>query len=301
MSQDLHELVDVTIAMATCNDDLDVLAEVLTAARAQAAGPILVVDMSMDDRIKDLCRDIGPSVEYHLKRDSRGLSDSRNAAIRMVRTRFVLFLDADAIPVAGWASALRMGLDTEGVAVCGARCLPRWTDWPPRLMRTGLAGDFFSLLDLGDIPLDVPRIVGTSFGLNLERLPADPFPIDLGLGAQPHPELGGEEVAVCLRALADGWRVLYEPRACVQHHIRPQRATWRAMFRRAHNAGKESRREGDRLEPLPREVHWQDRVFQVIIAPSFVAGWMRRPGPGRPTRFRRGVDLGSRGDQDQLL
>jgi GT2 family glycosyltransferase len=203
--------------------------------------------------------------------ESRGISDSRNAVLANVATRYVLFLDADGVPSPGWAHGLREAFErAPTAAVVGARCIARWTEPPPRLFRTGFAGDFLSLLDLGDEPLDVPRIVGTSHAIDRERVPDQPYPPELGL--QVGSSLGGEEVALCERALRDGWRVVYEPSAVVSHVIRPGRATWRAMLRRAFLAGQEARSLEHRHPPLPRRPTAQDRLFQAAIAPAFAAG-----------------------------
>jgi hypothetical protein len=159
--------------------------------------------------------------------------------------------------------------------VVGARVLARWTERPPRLFRSGFAGDFLSLFDLGDEPLDVPRIMGTSYALDLERVPDQPFPPELGY--QIGNPLGGEEVELCERAVREGWRVMYEPAAVVSHIIRPGRATWRSMFRRAFHAGQEARRMERRHDPLPRRATPRDRLFQAAITPAYAAGFAIGP------------------------
>lgn len=268
-------LPDVTPAMVTCDDHPGFLAEALDATIAEGmAEPIVVVDMSRGDGVRAVCAERGEAIRYIAAPDSRGVSDSRNRAVAAAATRYLLFLDADALPTAGWAASMRRAFDrVDGVAIVGARCPARWTDSPPRLFRTPLAGDFLSLFELGDEPIDVPRIMGTSYAIDLERVPAEPFPLELGFG--PDSQLAGEEVELCERARAEGWRVRYEPSAVVFHTIRPGRATWRSMFRRAFNAGREGRRLGRRLDPLPRPLRPTDRLFQAAIAPAFVAGMLR--------------------------
>lgn len=273
-----QRLRDVTAAMVTCDDHPGFLAEALDAAIAEGmAEPIVVVDMSRGDGVREVCAERGEAIRYIVAPDSRGVSDSRNRAVAAVDTRYLLFLDSDALPTPGWAASMRRAFDAvDRVAIVGARCPARWTDRPPRLFRTPVAGDFLSLFELGDEPIDVPRIMGTSYAIDLERVPDEPFPLELGFG--PGSELAGEEVELCERAHADGWRVRYEPSAVVFHTIRPGRATWRSMLRRAFNAGREGRRLGRRLEPLPRRPHLADRLFQAVIAPAFLAGVLRGPG-----------------------
>jgi GT2 family glycosyltransferase len=258
--------------MITRNDDPAVLASVLDAVTAQGAGnPIVLVDMSTDERVRLVCEQRQEAVRYHHLPTSRGVSDSRNAVVGHVDTRYVLFFDSDALPEPGWAAAMRAAFErVPDAAVVGARVLPRWTSRPPRLFRTGFAGDFLSLFDLGDEPLEVPRIMGTSYAIDLERVPAEPFPPELGY--QVGNPLGGEEPELCRRALVAGWRVMYEPGAVVSHIIKPERATWGSMLRRAYNAGREARRLDQRHPPLPRRPTPRDRLFQAAIAPAFAAG-----------------------------
>jgi glycosyltransferase involved in cell wall biosynthesis len=268
-------LPDVTPAMVTCDDHPGFLAEAIDATIAEGmAEPIVVVDMSRGDGVRAVCAERGDAIRYIAAPDSRGVSDSRNRALAAASTRYLLFLDSDALPTPGWSAAMRGAFDrVDDVAIVGARCPARWTDDPPRLFQTPLAGDFLSLFELGDKPIDVPRIMGTSYAIDLERVAAAPFPLELGFG--PESQLAGEEVELCERARADGWRIRYEPSAVVYHTIRPGRATWRSMFRRAFNAGREGRRLGRRLDPLPRDPRPSDRLFQAAIAPAFVAGMLR--------------------------
>ncbi len=273
--------------MVTRNDDPGFFSEALDAVIGEGLErPVVLVDMSTDAAIRRVCEARPADVEYVYAPDSIGVSDSRNRLVAHVETRYLLFLDADAVPSAGWAAAMRAAFDRAAdIAVVGARVLPRWTDRPPRLFRTPVAGDFLSLFDLGAESRDVPRIMGTSYAIDLERVPAEPFPLDLGIG--PGNPLGGEEPALCERALADGWRVLYEPSALVLHVIKPGRATWSSMFRRAFHAGQEARRLSHRQEPLPRRATARDRLFQLVIGPAFAAGlaWGPRP-PKAPGQVR---------------
>jgi GT2 family glycosyltransferase len=258
--------------MITRNDDPALLAEVLDAIAAQDVGNrTLVVDMSTSEGVRSVCTERTESVRYVPAPDSRGISDSRNRVVAHVTTRYLAFIDADAVPHPGWASALRAAFNhAPDTAVVGARCVARWTDRPPRLFTTAFAGDFLSLFDLGDEPLDVPRIVGTSHAIDLKRVPPAPFSLDLGYA--PGRPLGGDEVDLCERVIRDGCRVRYEPSAVVSHVIKPGRATWGEMFRRAFHAGQEARLLKRRLDPLPRSPTAGDRVFQAAIAPAFVVG-----------------------------
>src|SRR3989440_9504969 len=232
----------------------------------------MVVDMSRGEEVRRVAERAG--VEYVAYPESRGLSASRNEAMRRCQTRCLLFLDADAVPEPGWAAAMRAGLDQDRVAIVGARVVPEWQGRRPALFGSATAGDWLSLLDLGEEPREVPRVVGTSFALDTERLGELRF--DEGLGRQPGVATGQEEVAFALAAADAGWRCWYAAGARVRHQIPASRARWGWMMRRAFTAGRESTMpSAHELEPMPRTFTARDHLFRALVAPAFLAGRLR--------------------------
>jgi hypothetical protein len=72
-----------------------------------------------------------------------------------------------------------------------------------------------------------------------------------------------------------GHRVVYVPGAAVAHHTKPERMTWRWMWKRVEAAGREAHLIGQRLEPLPRRFGWRDRAFLGVVAPAYFTGRAR--------------------------
>ncbi len=271
-------LDDLTVGMSTCDDDVVVLRRALERVLAEplARAPV-VVDMSRTSAIRELASSFDARLRDEHYESSTGLSDSRNRLVELAETRYLLMLDADAVPEAGWAVSMRAAFDRQAdAAVIGGRCLPEWTDGHPRLFTTAPALDFLGMFDLGDEPVRVPRAIGTTFTIDLERIPADP-PFATELGRRPDSLLGHEEIAYCLGVQSKGWSVWYEPTSVVRHHVRPGRASWPWMQRRAFVAGQESCLSATRLEPLPRRMTPRDRVFLAAIAPMYLAGRLRGP------------------------
>ena len=235
--------------------------------------PVVVVDMSTEDGVRRACsgRD---AVRYHAFPESGGVSHSRNRGVELAETRYVAFLDSDAFPEPGWLDPLVASLEGDRVAVVGSRIVPAWESRPPRLLNTVTASDWLSLLDLGDEPLDVPRIIGTSYAIDRERVPEPPF--DESTGRKPGWALAMEENVLCDAVRADGWRVVYEPASVVRHRIPRERASWRWMWRRAHTAGpRDPCCRPFRALPRPG-LKLRDRLFQAVVAPAFFAGLLAR-------------------------
>jgi glycosyltransferase involved in cell wall biosynthesis len=275
--------VDATIAIPVMGDEPAVLAEVLRLAAERSPGwPIVVVDMSPGDALRAVCDEAAAGrVRYDHFPQSGGVSHSRNRCVALARTRHVVFLDSDAYAEPGWAEALVERVSDERTAVAGARILPAWEREPSRLLRTRVARHWLSLLDLGDEPLEIPMVVGTSYSLDRERVPDPPF--DESLGRRPGWPLAMEENRLCVDARERGFRVMYEPRAVVRHRIPADRATWRWMLGRAHAAGREVRAAGQWEQiPLPPYT-LADRVFQLAVAPAYLAGRLRPLSERQPS------------------
>jgi glycosyltransferase involved in cell wall biosynthesis len=275
----VDRLADVTIGIPACEDDPRVLSLALDAIEAEGVGhPPMIVDMSSTDRIAQLARDRSERVRYVRFPESRGVAESRNRIAALSDTRYLLFVDADAVPLPGWAQALRAAFEAaEGVALVGARIVPAWPRRAPSLFTTALALELLGMLDLGDRACEMPRVMGTSYALDRERVPgAEPFRVDLG--RRPGQLLSGEEVQLSLDVRAAGGRIRYEPKAIVRHHVRAARLSWSWMLGRTYVAGRETRRWPGRLDDFPRPLTARDRLFQLATAPMFFAGRVRGVG-----------------------
>lgn len=265
---------DVTIAIPTFEGDPALLRCVLGEAVAQATRDVVVVDMSRSSVVADACADVG-GIDLVALPSSRGVSHSRNECVRRAPTRHVLFLDSDGVPEPGWAQAMAAAFDHDRVAIVGARVLPAWERTPPRLLRTATASDWLSMFDFGPEECEMPRVMGTSYALDRERVGDAPF--DERLGRSPGVAIAHEEVRLALKAQADGWRCWYAADAVVRHHIPASRVSWRAVVRRAYVAGQETHLEREALAPLPRRMTAADHAFRALVAPAFLLG--RAVGP----------------------
>lgn len=243
---------------------------------AQAmAGRTLLVDMSPDERIVGRAREIEGVAVHHVP-DSTGLGWSRQWGLEHAGTRYVAFLDSDAFPRSGWIAGLRAAIDPADVAIAGGPVLPVWPEGVriPRLFRTASAGDFLSMLNLGPVPLDVPRVLPGNMVIDL-KLVGKAGAFGKELGRRECDLFGAEEIDMMLAVVASGRRIVYAPAAAVDHTTTADRQSWRWMWRRVEAAGREAAYEGRRLDPLPRRLTPSDRLFQAAVAVPFLTGRRR--------------------------
>ena len=264
---------DVTVVVCSYDGDDD--AEALACLTATARqGHVLLVDMSSTERIAAPAARI-EGVEVLRVPDSRGLGESRQAGVERSDTRYVAFLDSDAVPRPGWLAALRDAVAPGDVAVAGGPVLPVWPPGRrrPPLFGTAPAGDFLSMLDLGAERIDVPRVLPGNMAVDRELTGPHVFATELGRHGDSL--VGAEEIEMMLRVRAAGARVVYEPAAAVDHHSKADRMSWRWMMRRLEAAGRDSVLTERRLEPLPRRMTAADRAFLAVGAPAYLVGRLR--------------------------
>lgn len=272
----MESLHDVTVGIPTYEDDPRILSLSLDAIEREGVGsPPVIVDMSRTDAIAELAATRPEPIRYVRFGDSTGVAASRNRIVELAQTRYVLFIDADAVPLAGWARAMAGAFTAqERVGLVGARIVPSWPRNAPPLFTCTIGLELLGMLDLGPEPCELPRVMGTSYAVDRERIPGDePFRRDLG--RRPGRLISGEEVQLSLDVRASGGVIRYEPAATVRHHVRPDRVSWRWMLRRVYSEGRELHLWDERPEAFPRPLTLRDRAFQVATTPAFLAGRLR--------------------------
>lgn len=71
---------------------------------------VIVIDNASIDETPIVCARFAPRVQYYFCADV-GLSNARNFALRQCRTRYIVFLDDDAIPDCSWISGIDLSID----------------------------------------------------------------------------------------------------------------------------------------------------------------------------------------------
>lgn len=209
---------------------------------------IVVVDHN--ERLRERAeREFGPlGVVVVANEKKQGLSGARNTAVELASGEVVVFLDDDAAARPGWLRALLAPYEDPDVIGVGGVAHPKWPDGRPRTLPGAALGDPNATGELDWVVgctytgqpterAEMRNLMGCNMSLRAEVFTrVGGFAEDMGrIGKNP---LGCEETELCIRArqayVADGRnpRILFEPRAAVDHRVSDDRVSWRYLLRR---------------------------------------------------------------------
>lgn len=230
--------------MVVCAYTLDRWAEMAAALRSatqQVPPPsdvILVVDHNPELYARALREPLGVRVVENT--GVRGLSGGRNTGLGLATGEIVAFLDDDAEADPGWLAALVAPYTDERVIGTGGKVVPVWATGRPRWMPEEfdwVVGCSYRGLPATEAPIRNP--IGCSMSLRRQAaIDAGGFRTEIGRVGSIL--TGGEEtdLAIRLRRLFPGSRILYVPTSTVRHHLPANRARWTYFRSRCYHEGR---------------------------------------------------------------
>ena len=245
MSQDsiVHrkgETLGFTIVVCTRNrrSELLRLLESLRgiAASRSAAWSVLVVDNASSDGTPEMVASLASGYPLPLGcvvEPQLGIASARSRGLAECGSGVVAYLDDDVTLSAGWMLAMEDAFGDDSVAGVGGRIIPIFPPNAPAdyvravtVERCGSTG----LYDLGEEvrELGPDRSGGYPHGANMAfRRDAGHaiggFRAAFGWGRADIP---GEETDFFARLARAGGRIVYVPKACVQHHLQANKVGW---------------------------------------------------------------------------
>jgi glycosyltransferase involved in cell wall biosynthesis len=203
-------------------------------------GDEVLVVVDNNERLYNKLKATTPdTVLVMLHRGSRGLSATRNAAIREAKGDLVAFLDDDAVALAGWLKELKRPFADSRVMGVGGATELRWPDRRPYWMPVELEwvfGGGFSWIAPEPQEVRNPHGNNMCFRGNAFSFIGlfNPRAGRVGNGAE-----AGEEAEFCLRlrrAMPEA-RIFYQPRAAIVHKVSAKRTTLSYVLRRSFSEG----------------------------------------------------------------
>ena len=234
---------DVTVVV--CSHDIrrwPRLQQAVASLRAQTQPPAqIVVVIDGDPQLAVHARaGLGESCRVVVKPRSDGLSAARNTGISAARTRFIGFLDDDAVADVTWLERLRGHLTDDSVLVAGGCVRPDWESPSPRWFSDELLW-IVGCAHVG-LPTETADVRNIAGGCAIYRADAfdrcGGFRPDLGRNAKGAE--GCEETELCIRMRREipTARIVYEPSAVIRHHVPTARLRMRYVMRRSFDEGR---------------------------------------------------------------
>lgn len=253
---------------------------------------VVVVDNASADGSAEAVRSGHPAVHVIENRANLGFAAACNRGLREARAPYCLLLNSDAEVCPGSLEALAAVLDERpDVGIVGPRTLgpdggpqvsfgPDLTplaEWRQRRLVLALReGQASAARKVAELSAREQEPVWVSAACLLARKAA----LDAVGGLDERFFLYEEDVDLCLRVRRAGWRVLFTPRAVVQHHLGKSMETVPAL----------SRLEYDRSHLRFYAKHrglGAVALLRLYLAGSAAAGWLAALGPGPVRRARR--------------
>jgi O-antigen biosynthesis protein len=173
----------------------------------------------VDDGSTDATAEIAARHDVRLIRTrNRGLSRARNTGIRQATGEIVAFIDSDARPDPDWLTQLALTFESSDFAGVGGPNIP-----PPGdgMVATCVAHSPGGPIHVLRTDREAEHVPGCNMAFRRSAL------LEIG-GFDPRFRVAGDDVDVCWRIHARGWRIGFAPGAVVWHHARRTvRGYWR--------------------------------------------------------------------------
>jgi len=217
----------------------DLLRETIAALQAQTIAPKqIVVVVDHEPTLLERVRNEIDGVVALPSAGPQGLAGGRNTGAHAATGSVVAFVDDDAVAEPDWLERLAEPYADQDVVAVGGAILPRWSrsrpPWfPPEF--DWVVGCTYR--GMPERRATVRNVIGANMSFRGEVFERLEF--FSGLGHAHGRSLGGEETDFCIR-LTEALprkRIVYEPRARVEHHVPPERARFGYFLRRCYNEG----------------------------------------------------------------
>ncbi len=218
----------------------------------------------------------------------QGLSRARNAGVAASRGDIIAFTDDDVLPAVDWVGRIVSTIERTNADIVGGRIVPAWLQKPPPWLHQRPAlHNALAILDHATTarvtdPHGAPAVWGANMAFR-RRIFEDVGGFDTRRGLVGTTLHRGEEIDLVARALAAGYRAIYEPTVVVAHRIGPERMRLRYLSRLYFQ-----RAEGDAL------LHSRTRPAAFGVAlPQWkstlraIAGWLSAAAARRPDTIER--------------
>jgi len=199
---------------------------------------VIVVDNNSTDSTKETIRkfiECGPCNIKYLFEQRQGLSFARNAGLEVAKGDVIIFTDDDVIVDSNWLTEIANTFVEYDADCVGGKILPVWPgERPSWLSRNN--ENILALLDYGECVLELSIDDPPLFGANIafsRRILNKTGNFSTSLGRTGNKLYGGEDTDMYSRVFQANGKIIYQPKAVVNHVISATRLN-KSYFRRWH-------------------------------------------------------------------
>ncbi len=227
---------------------------------------VIVVDDGSTDGTADIVRKYDVQL---IQTENRGLSSARNVGANAATGEIVAYIDDDAWPDPHWLAYLAVAFESADYAGVGGPNIAPPRDGSVADCVANAPGGPIHVLLTDDVAEHIP---GCNMAFRRSVLKA------VG-GFDPEFRVAGDDVDICWRIQARGWKLGFTPGAMVWHH---RRSSTRAYLRQQWGYGKAEamlERKWPEKYNLVGHLSWRGRMGlgAVSIRLRGCAGYARRP------------------------
>jgi len=213
-----------------------------------ASFEVIVVDNGSTDATAEVCHHFKQRILNlkYLSVSSPGLHNGRHAGLKKSIGEILVYADDDIEAMPTWLEGVAESFGDPQTGLVGGKILPKFESQPPewvtalrRKTDSGWSLGWYSILDFGDIPHEIPHeyIWGCNFSIRKHILQeAGGFHPD-SLPQEIIKYRGDGETAVSIAVRKLGYKALYNPKASVHHVVPEKRLTQDYIYQRAYNQG----------------------------------------------------------------
>lgn len=227
-----------------CNSLKRILLSLKTISTPKNRWEIVVVDNNSTDDTSSVVNDFKKSNNINItyvfeKRLS--FTVARQTGANHAKGEILVFTDDDVTVENNWLDSIVQTFETDNIiGVVGGPIKPVFESRPPQWVLR-MNGIWLSLFDLGNTQKEIEGIPGPNFAIRKSILTkVKGFPPDtIGVEAEGKPGVvekiyvGPGDWGLCKKVKKAGYKILYQPKAIVYHHIPPVRLSgkwWQSRF-----------------------------------------------------------------------
>lgn len=257
---------DVTICFTRSYESNKLVIDCLESLRKQKKinFEILFLDQNKNLELKKYCEEISKDGIYINYKKIKKISNSysKNFALKIVKTKYLIFTDPDMRFDELWTYNLVKSIKNNNCIMIGGKILPLWEKKPLFISKSIFSNDIYSLYNIGNKEKFISKVFASNMLINLDLIKENDIFFDENLGRTKNSLVGREDIDFCEKISKKNFKIFYSPKAVSYHLIQKERISWKWVFKRAFSMGyMKNQRQNKKISPINKKYKFKDIIF----------------------------------------